>query len=67
MGTTATTGMPFPRSKAASVLDCSYCEGRIATKLGVEHIQMKDDNLDPELEGSWDKCLLGCVNFNIPL
>lgn len=43
---------------------CSYCERRIATNLAVEHIQPKDDELYPELEGSWDNYLLGCVNCN---
>jgi uncharacterized protein (TIGR02646 family) len=43
---------------------CSYCERRIATNLAIEHIQPKDNNLYPELEGSWDNYLLGCVNCN---
>ncbi len=36
----------------------------IATNLAVEHIQPKDDERYPELEGSWDNYLLGCVNCN---
>jgi uncharacterized protein (TIGR02646 family) len=54
----------FPEMQARSGPYCSYCERRIATNLAVEHIQPKDDDLYPELEGSWDNYLLGCVNCN---
>ncbi len=43
---------------------CSYCERRIATNLAVEHIQPKDEDRYPELEGRWDNYLLACVNCN---
>lgn len=43
---------------------CSFCERRIVTQLAVEHIQPKDENLYPELEGCWDNYLLACVNCN---
>ena len=43
---------------------CSYCERRICTDLAVEHIQPKDVDLYPELEGSWNNYLLACKNCN---
>lgn len=43
---------------------CSYCERRIPANLAVEHIQPKDEDRYPELEGRWDNYLLGCVNCN---
>jgi hypothetical protein len=43
---------------------CSFCERNIRTNLAVEHIQPKDENLYPELEGKWDNYLLACVNCN---
>jgi hypothetical protein len=43
---------------------CSFCERRIVTQLAVEHIQPKDPDRYPELEGSWDNYLLACVNCN---
>lgn len=43
---------------------CSYCERRISTNLAVEHIQPKDQERYPELEGRWENFLLGCVNCN---
>lgn len=43
---------------------CSYCERRIPTNLAVEHIQPKDEDRYPELEGRWDNYLLACVNCN---
>ena len=43
---------------------CSYCERKIATNLAVEHIQPKDADRYPQLEGKWDNYLLGCVNCN---
>lgn len=43
---------------------CSFCERRIVTQLAVEHIQPKDEHLYPQLEGTWDNYLLGCVNCN---
>jgi uncharacterized protein (TIGR02646 family) len=54
----------FPELQARIGPFCSYCERRIPTNLAVEHIQPKDDELYPELEGSWDNYLLGCVNCN---
>jgi len=54
----------FPELQARIGPYCSYCERRIATNLAVEHIQPKDDELYPELEGSWDNYVLGCVNCN---
>lgn len=54
----------FPYLVARLGLFCSFCERRIATNLAVEHIQPKDDDLYPELEGRWDNYLLGCVNCN---
>jgi hypothetical protein len=43
---------------------CSFCERRIVTSLAVEHIQPKDPDRYPELEGRWENFLLGCVNCN---
>lgn len=43
---------------------CSFCERRIATQLAVEHIQPKDKDRYPELEGRWENYLLACVNCN---
>jgi hypothetical protein len=43
---------------------CSFCERRIVTNLAVEHIQPKDKDRYPELEGRWDNYLLACVNCN---
>lgn len=54
----------FPELQSRIGPYCSYCERRIATNLAVEHIQPKDENRYPELEGSWDNYLLGCVNCN---
>jgi len=54
----------FPELQARIDPYCSYCERRIPTNLAVEHIQPKDDELYPELEGSWNNYLLGCVNCN---
>lgn len=54
----------FPELQARIGPFCSYCERRIPTNLAVEHIQPKDEELYPELEGSWDNYLLGCVNCN---
>ena len=54
----------FPELQGRIGPYCSYCERRISTNLAVEHIQPKDDELYPELEGSWDNYLLGCVNCN---
>jgi uncharacterized protein (TIGR02646 family) len=54
----------FPMLQSRIGSYCSYCERRIATNLAVEHIQPKDENLYPELEGSWDNYVLGCVNCN---
>ena len=54
----------FPELMARIGPFCSYCERRINTNLAVEHIQPKDDNLYPELEGNWDNYLLACVNCN---
>lgn len=54
----------FPELQSRIGPYCSYCERRIATNLAVEHIQPKDEDRYPELEGSWDNYLLGCVNCN---
>lgn len=54
----------FPYLVARLGSFCSFCERRIATNLAVEHIQPKDPDLYPELEGRWNNYLLGCVNCN---
>ena len=41
---------------------CSFCEGRIAANLAVEHILPK--SLHPQLELSWDNFLIACTNCN---
>jgi uncharacterized protein (TIGR02646 family) len=41
---------------------CSFCEGRIAANLAVEHILPK--SLHPQLALSWDNFLIACTNCN---
>jgi uncharacterized protein (TIGR02646 family) len=41
---------------------CSFCEGRIAANLAVEHILPK--SLYPQLALSWDNFLIACTNCN---
>lgn len=41
---------------------CSYCERRIPTCLGVEHVSPK--SLDPTRATDWKNFLLSCVNCN---
>ena len=41
---------------------CNYCERRIETNLGVEHVQPK--SLAPALAMDWANFLLACVNCN---
>lgn len=45
-------------------LYCSYCERQVPSMLAVEHIQPKQINLYPHLEGCWDNFLLACTNCN---
>lgn len=41
---------------------CSYCERRIESNIGIEHIKPK--TLHPNLELNWLNLLLACVNCN---
>ncbi|MEK8017384.1 MAG: HNH endonuclease [Candidatus Parabeggiatoa sp.] len=41
---------------------CSFCEGRIAANLALEHILPK--SLHPQLALSWDNFLIACTNCN---
>lgn len=41
---------------------CSFCEGRIAANLAVEHILPK--SCHPQLALSWDNFLIACTNCN---